>query len=110
SRGFYVYSCIAPRGVEGRMSLRYKKIFHGYVGFWFASMTVWLPYEVIAQLYVARPGASGVPDLPHLGIVLSVGLPSVEAALLWGNRRYVAIGAILFAIVAFGYWLARGIS
>jgi len=94
--------------------VRAKKLFHIVTGIWFAGMVVNLTYLAGAMLYVwitgTDPESSGPVWLvyPRFAMILSVALPLAFGISTFGHRRYVAIGTMIFGLLAFVCWLLIG--
>jgi hypothetical protein len=91
-----------------------KKPFHMMVGFWFSAIVVDFAYLIGTGLYELLTGVdieSGTPVFfmfPRFAMMLSVPLPLVFGIGMFGHRRYVAIGAMTFGVVAFVCWYLMG--
>jgi hypothetical protein len=91
-----------------------KKLFHIVVGLWFSAMVANFSYLIGAGLYVWLAGLdpeSNAPLLfmfPRFAMILSVALPLAFGIAMFGQRRFVAIGAILFGLAASVCWYVMG--
>lgn len=93
-----------------------KKIFHVFVGFWFANVVYVSLYLLGVALYfwlVTTPDDRNTPIfllLPRFAMILSAPLPLAVGFVIWRSRKYVAIGMLMFAVVSSACWMTIGRS